>query len=124
VSDDDNENDNESDDGQRGSDGSGNYNNTNNSNYNNKSDSVEKPLLYILNRCATSFGRRLFKERLLTPIHDITILESRYQEIDYMLQGSKYIGIHRKVHEPPWDSECELLRLCIRMTGGSMGNVL
>ena len=86
--------------------------NSNGYSSNNKSDSSEKPLLHILNRCATSFGRRLFKERLLTPIHDTVLLESRYDEIDYMLQDYKYIGIHRLLQKIG-DIERMSRRMCL-----------
>ena len=82
-------------------------------NSNTTNGSYEKPLLHILNRCATSFGRRLFKERLLTPIHDISILESRYDEIDYMLQDLKYITIHRLLQKIG-----DIERMCRRMCLG------
>lgn len=80
---------------------------------NSKSDCSEKPLLHILNRCSTSFGRRLFKERLLTPIHDIAVLESRYDEIDYMLKDTKYITVHRLLQKIG-----DIERMCRRMCLG------
>ena len=92
---------------------SGSANFSASANSNNHNGSYEKPLLHILNRCATSFGRRLFKERLLTPIHDKTILESRYDEIDYMLQDSKYIAIHRLLQKIG-----DIERMCRRMCLG------
>jgi DNA mismatch repair protein MutS len=48
-------------------------------------ESSEKPLLNLLNKCATPFGRRLFKDRLLSPVHDIDVLNKRYDEIDMLL---------------------------------------
>ena len=86
-------------------------NNTSNTS-NSKSDSVEKPLLHILNRCATSFGRRVFKEQLLTPIHDISILEEKYNAIEYMLEDNKYIGIHKLLHKIG-DIERMSRRMCL-----------
>ena len=47
----------------------------------------EKSLINILNRCNTSFGSRLFKERLLQPIIDKNILNERYSNIEKMLEG-------------------------------------
>ena len=40
-------------------------------------------LLSILNKCRTSMGKRLFKERLCQPITDIKILQKRYDQIEY-----------------------------------------
>uniref|UniRef100_A0A6C0CT66 DNA mismatch repair proteins mutS family domain-containing protein n=1 Tax=viral metagenome TaxID=1070528 RepID=A0A6C0CT66_9ZZZZ len=42
----------------------------------------EMPLLTLLNRCATAFGARLFKERLLNPIVDIATLNQYYDQIE------------------------------------------
>lgn len=42
----------------------------------------EKSLLTLLNRCATAFGGRLFKDRLLHPIHDPVELERRWAAVD------------------------------------------
>jgi len=50
----------------------------------------DKPLIDILNRCMTAFGSRIFKERLLKPIIDITKLNKRYDEIEYLLQENKF----------------------------------
>ena len=41
----------------------------------------ERPLLTLLNRCATAFGSRLFKERLLNPILSKDQLEHRYHSV-------------------------------------------
>lgn len=57
----------------------------------------EKPLLSILNRCATAFGSRLFKERLLQPICETKELTRRYESIQSMLYNQKYIDIHREM---------------------------
>jgi len=58
----------------------------------------EKPLLEILNRCCTSFGTRLFKQRLLQPIVNIEELNKKYDDIDLLLDNelfkkvSKYLN--------------------------------
>ena len=41
-----------------------------------------KGLIDLLNRCGTAFGRRLFKDRLLTPIVHRKTLNARYQKIE------------------------------------------
>lgn len=50
----------------------------------------DKPLIDILNRCLTSFGSRIFRERLLKPIIDISLLNKRYDEIDFLLESHKF----------------------------------
>tara|TARA_Y100000389_G_scaffold24262_1_gene20934 strand:- start:7315 stop:10374 length:3060 start_codon:yes stop_codon:yes gene_type:complete len=50
----------------------------------------DKSLINILNRCNTSFGSRLFKERLLHPIIDKNILNRRYDDIDKMLKDTLF----------------------------------
>ena len=50
----------------------------------------DKPLVDILNRCITSFGSRLFRERLLKPIINDEILNKRYDDIEYLLTDNKF----------------------------------
>jgi len=59
----------------------------------------EKPLLSILNRCATAFGRRNFKERLLQPIYNIEKLNERYDEIQYMIDNNIFDKVHKELKE-------------------------
>jgi len=87
-------------------------------NNSNKSDTVEKPLLQILNRCATAFGRRLFKERLLTPIHDTQILEERYNEIDSMMRDNLFAQMHKQLHKIG-----DIERMCRRMCLGKFAPI-
>ena len=56
----------------------------------------EKPLIEILNRCKTSFGSRLFKQRLLQPIIDKEKLNKRYDEIEKYLENNLFeeLGIN------------------------------
>ena len=64
--------------------------------------SGEKPLADLLNRASTSFGRRLFKERLLAPVHDCSVLDARYNAIDCILLSGKgqEVGKHlSQVHD-------------------------
>jgi DNA mismatch repair protein MutS len=51
---------------------------------------TDRSLLNILNRCATAVGRRLFRERLLSPITDTIVLEARYAAIDELAAGERY----------------------------------
>lgn len=46
----------------------------------------EKPLLTILNRCATAFGSRLFKEHLLNPLISTAELQTRYDMVEWFLK--------------------------------------
>ena len=57
-------------------------------------DSNEKPLLSILNRCATAFGSRYFKEQLLQPLVSKETLNFRYDCIDYLIKNCSYKQIH------------------------------
>jgi len=50
----------------------------------------EKPLLSILNNCATAFGSRRFKERLLNPINNKNELMERYNKIEELLKDNNY----------------------------------
>lgn len=50
----------------------------------------DKPLVDILNRCLTSFGSRMFRERLLKPIIDNETLNKRYDNIEYLLTEKKF----------------------------------
>jgi DNA mismatch repair protein MutS len=54
----------------------------------------ERPLINILNRCATAFGARQYRERFLQPINDSNLLNARYQAIDDMIQSGNYNSIH------------------------------
>ena len=55
----------------------------------------DRPLLDILNRCITSFGSRMFRERLLKPIVDTDVLNKRYKEISYMLEGNRWQQVNK-----------------------------
>lgn len=57
----------------------------------------DKPLLDILNRCNTSFGSRLFKDRLLNPIICKKELKERYDKIELFLNNNLYKKISKKL---------------------------
>tara|TARA_B110001450_G_scaffold175648_1_gene164001 strand:- start:2807 stop:5872 length:3066 start_codon:yes stop_codon:yes gene_type:complete len=59
----------------------------------------EKSLINILNRCNTSFGSRLFKERLLQPIIDKNILNERYGNIEKMLEETLFKKISKYLNK-------------------------
>jgi DNA mismatch repair protein MutS len=59
----------------------------------------EKPLMAWLNRCATAFGSRRFRERLLQPVTNAHELRRRYDEIDSFLEKRKFEGIHQKMKD-------------------------
>ena len=48
------------------------------------------PLIQLLNRCATAFGSRLFKERLLNPIVSISKLNTSYDQIEFYQKENRY----------------------------------
>lgn len=56
--------------------------------------SNDKPLIVWLNRCATSFGARRFRERLLQPLCNIEELEKRYDSIDKYLVDQRFKYVH------------------------------
>ena len=50
----------------------------------------ERSLMHFLNRCATSFGSRAFRDRLLLPSQDVHVIAKRYQDIDNMLRNDTW----------------------------------
>ena len=61
------------------------------------SSSQELPLMTILNRCATAFGSRLYRERLLNPMIDIQKLHRYYDQIEYYQQDKLYKSIGQQL---------------------------
>ena len=59
------------------------------------SNGCEKPLFGILSRCATAFGARAFKSRLLEPTYDSDELTSRYDKIESFIKNIDINGVHR-----------------------------
>jgi len=57
----------------------------------------ETPLIHYLNRCMTSFGSRLFKERLLNPILQIDKLNQMYDEVEVYQEDNLYNKIHHQL---------------------------
>ncbi len=57
----------------------------------------DKPLLDILNRCNTSFGSRLFKDRLLNPIICKKELNNRYDKIELFMNDNLFKKISKKL---------------------------
>lgn len=55
-------------------------------------NSNEKPLIDILNRCNTAFGSRIFKERFLNPINNKKELIDRYNNIEKYFDKYKEIN--------------------------------
>jgi len=58
---------------------------------------IEKPLVEILNRCATAIGKRRFLHYLLNPSSDAKWIASRYQAVQALLEGDLYAGICKKL---------------------------
>jgi DNA mismatch repair protein MutS len=61
--------------------------------------SSDRPLLAWLNRCATAFGARRFRERLLQPVSDVARLRERYDRIEAMLDSGTFRSIHKTLRE-------------------------
>jgi len=58
----------------------------------------DKPLIDILNRCATSFGSRAFKERLLMPIIDKNEINKRYDDTEALLKDNLFREVNKKLN--------------------------
>lgn len=74
----------------------------------------DMPLLRILNRCATAFGARCFRERLLQPVRDAGVLERRYDAIARMLEDDRHARVHAALR-----GTLDLERLARRMHMGT-----
>jgi len=59
-------------------------------------DSSEVTLLKLIDKTSTAFGKRLLKERLLSPIVNQEILESRYDLIEKLTKKSQSYDTHLK----------------------------
>jgi len=72
---------------------------------------AERPLCSILNRCATAFGSRAFKTRLLQPVYDINELNNRYNAIEKCMDTMDFRKIHQSLR-----TVLDLERIIRRMT--------
>lgn len=70
----------------------------------------EAPLLALLNRTVTSLGSRLYRERLLNPIANPSLLEERYNEVATYLEHDLYRGVRK-----PLTGVLDLERIMRRM---------
>jgi DNA mismatch repair protein MutS len=59
-------------------------------------DRAEVTLLSLIDKTSTAFGKRLLKERLLSPILDKEILESRYELSEKLMEHSDSYDTHLK----------------------------
>ena len=59
-------------------------------------DKAEVTLLSLIDKTSTAFGKRLLKERLLSPILDKEILEERYDLSQKLMEHSDSYGTHLK----------------------------
>lgn len=55
----------------------------------------DQPLIDILNRCATAFGYRTFKERLLQPMIDVAAINRTYDDVDMLLKNNMYLIVRK-----------------------------
>jgi len=72
----------------------------------------EKSLLSILNRCSTAFAMRRFRERLLQPINNVSILKDRYEKIQNMIDSNNSYKI-RDILKSVLDIERMVRRMII-----------
>lgn len=75
----------------------------------------EKPLMHFLNRCATSFGSRTFRDRLLQPSQDKNTILSRYDKIGAMITDERYVHVYKSLSKV-----LDLERMARRVVIGSM----
>jgi DNA mismatch repair protein MutS len=59
--------------------------------------SGERPLMNILNRCATAFGSRHFHEILLQPFTDAVYIQDRYNKIAELIENNAYSVIYTEL---------------------------
>lgn len=57
----------------------------------------ERPWMHFLNRCATAFGSRGFKDRLMHPSQDPRVMKERYDAIDTLLQNDTWQMVHKSL---------------------------
>jgi DNA mismatch repair protein MutS len=57
----------------------------------------EKPLMSIINRCSTSFGSRMFKQRLLTPVASQAVINDRLDYVEKVLAGGGYVKVRKSL---------------------------
>lgn len=55
----------------------------------------DKPLIDVLNRCATAFGSRYFKEKLLSPMINIKKINQSYDDIEKLLNNNSYVRVRK-----------------------------
>lgn len=55
----------------------------------------DKPLINILNKCCTSFGGRLFRQRLLCPSRQPCELQKRYDRIQQLMDTQRVMPLRR-----------------------------
>jgi DNA mismatch repair protein MutS len=55
----------------------------------------DQPLIDILNRCATAFGYRTFKVRLLQPMIDVAAINRTYDDVDMLLKNNLYLIVRK-----------------------------
>jgi DNA mismatch repair protein MutS len=64
-----------------------------------KTHNINKSLIDILDYTSTNIGRRLHKYRLLNPIIDTNVLNKRYSQIEWMIEGDKYKGFEEALRK-------------------------
>jgi DNA mismatch repair protein MutS len=75
---------------------------------------AERPLVSLLARCATAFGTRAFKYRLLSPTYDHEELQQRYDQIETYMKNVDVLAVHAELR-----GVLDLERLTRRMVLGT-----
>ena len=58
-------------------------------------DSRVNSLLSQLNKCSSAIGKRLFRDWFLNPLTDISLIEKRYENIDFMMKDKKFEKVQK-----------------------------
>jgi DNA mismatch repair protein MutS len=48
-----------------------------------------------LNKCSSAIGKRLFRDWFLNPLTDISLIEKRYENIDFMMKDKKFEKVQK-----------------------------
>lgn len=75
---------------------------------------ADKPLVALLNKCGTPFGKRLFRERLMNPVVDTAVMTARWDKISRLIETKAYDTLHR-----PLSQMLDLERMLRRIQLGS-----
>jgi len=62
-------------------------------------DSRINSLLSLLNKCSSAIGKRLFRDWFLNPTTDISLLEHRYEKVDFMMKNKMFERLQKLLQD-------------------------